>query len=101
LHQCAFTYASDLLLAPVTALNLETPGPLGGRTGRLRVFLTSLDHAVWFLRPFRADDWLLIVQRSPTAGDGRGLAHSSAWTRDGALVATVVQEAVLRPQRMP
>ncbi|MET8102705.1 acyl-CoA thioesterase domain-containing protein [Streptomyces sp. NPDC005236] len=98
-HMCALTYASDLMLAPVAALDVETPGPLREGPGSSRHFLTSLDHAVWFHRPFRADDWLLVVQRGPTTGDGRGLVHGGFWTRDGRLVASVVQETMLRPGR--
>ncbi|MGV9316629.1 acyl-CoA thioesterase [Streptomyces sp. NPDC003691] len=100
-HMCALTYASDLMLAPVAALDVELPGVLREGPGASRHFLASLDHAVWFHRPFRADDWLLVVQRGPTAGDGRGLVHGEFWTRDGDLVASVVQETVLRPRRTP
>ena len=99
LHTCALTYASDLLLAPATALALEPPRAV--REQPSTVFLTSLDHALWFHRPFRADAWLLISQQSRTAGDGRGLARSEVWTRDGRLVASAVQETVLRPLRLP
>jgi acyl-CoA thioesterase-2 len=97
LHTCALTYASDLLLAPVTALAVEPPRAVSSRPST--VFLTSLDHALWFHRPFRADEWLQISQQSRTAGDGRGLARSEVWTRDGRLVASAVQETVLRPLR--
>lgn len=97
LHTCALTYASDLLLAPTTALALEPPRTMSDRPST--VFLTSLDHALWFHRRFRADEWLLISQQSRTAGDGRGLARSEVWTRDGRLVASAVQETVLRPLR--
>ncbi|MEU5163452.1 acyl-CoA thioesterase II [Streptomyces sp. NPDC020875] len=98
-HMCALTYASDLMLAPVAALDVETPGPLREGPGSYRSYLASLDHAVWFHRPFRADEWLLVVQRGPSAGDGRGLVHGEFWDRDGGLVASVVQETVLRPGR--
>jgi acyl-CoA thioesterase-2 len=97
LHTCALTYASDLLLAPVTALALEPPRAVRAQPSTM--FLTSLDHALWFHRPFRADEWLLISQQSRTAGDGRGLARSEVWTGDGRLVASAVQETVLRPLR--
>jgi len=97
LHTCALTYASDLLLAPTTALAVEPPRTVSARPSTL--FLTSLDHALWFHRPFRADEWLLVSQQSRTAGDGRGLARSEVWTRDGRLVASAVQETVLRPLR--
>lgn len=63
------------------------------------MFLTSLDHAIWYHRPFRADEWMLFSQRSPTTVDGRALAFAEVWSRDGALIAHVVQEAVLRPRR--
>lgn len=99
LHACALTYASDLLLAPTAALHREQPRML--RTAPDTVFLTSLDHAVWYHRPLRADEWLLVVQRSPTAGDGRGLAYGDFWSHDGRLVASVVQETVLRTARPP
>jgi acyl-CoA thioesterase-2 len=63
--------------------------------------MTSLDHAVWFHRPFRADEWLLFDQASPTASDARGLAFGEFFDTDGILVATVVQEALVRPLRRP
>jgi acyl-CoA thioesterase-2 len=97
LHTCALTYLSDLMLAPTAALAVEPPR--GVRPLPATVFLTSLDHALWFHRPFRADEWLLIAQESRTSGDGRGLARSEVWTRDGLLAASVVQETVLRPMR--
>lgn len=98
-HESALVYASDLLLGPCAALGLEVPRPLRSRPAR--VYLTSLDHAVWFQRPFRADEWLLFSQRSPTAVDGRALAFGDVWTRDGRLIAHVAQEVVLRPLREP
>ena len=99
LHACALAYASDLFLAPATALATERPRML--RDEPPSVFLTSLDHAVWFHRPFRADEWMLFSQRSPTAGDGRGLAFAEVWSLDGRLIAHVVQETVVRPARAP
>jgi acyl-CoA thioesterase-2 len=54
---------------------------------------------MWFHRPFRADDWLLYDQESPTAQGGRGLAHGRLFTRDGRLVASVIQEGVIRVPR--
>ncbi|MGW8889080.1 acyl-CoA thioesterase [Streptomyces sp. NPDC055749] len=97
LHASALAYASDLFLAPTASLASEPPRML--RTGPASVFLTSLDHAIWFHRPFRADEWLLFCQRSPSASDGRGLAFAEVWNRDGRLIAHVVQEAVVRPLR--
>ncbi|SEL79520.1 acyl-CoA thioesterase [Streptacidiphilus jiangxiensis] len=97
LHACALAYASDLFLAPTGALDVERPRAL--RTEPSSVYVTSLDHAVWYHRPFRADDWLLFAQRSPTAADGRSLAFADVWSGEGQLVASVVQESVLRQLR--
>ncbi|MEV6697469.1 acyl-CoA thioesterase domain-containing protein [Streptomyces sp. NPDC051453] len=97
LHACALAYASDLFLAPSTAIPVEKPRPF--REEPSKVYLTSLDHAIWYHRPFRADEWMLFVQRSPSAVDGRGLAFADVWSRHGILIATVVQEAVQRPLR--
>ena len=69
LHACVLTYASDLTLLEAALL----PHVEGGVASR-QVDVASLDHAVWFHRPFRADHWLLYVQDSPNAGGGRGLA---------------------------
>ncbi|MFB7999266.1 acyl-CoA thioesterase [Streptomyces sp. NPDC056002] len=102
LHVCALAYCSDLSLAPTSALDQEALYPL--RKGPSQLAMASLDHAMWFHRPFRADDWLLFAQRSPSAGDGRGFNLGDFWTREGTLVASVVQEAVLRrrsPRRPP
>jgi acyl-CoA thioesterase-2 len=94
LQVCALTYLSDLTLASTTALHLQ-PHRFQ-RSEPTRALLASLDHAMWFHRPFRADDWLLFAQRSPSAGDGRGLAMGEFYDRDGVLVASAVQEALLR-----
>ena len=59
----------------------------------------SLDHAMWFHRRFRADDWLLYAQDSPAATNGRGLSRGLVFTRDGTLVATVMQEGLIRVAR--
>ena len=91
---CALTYLSDLTLAPTAALHLE-PHRFG-RKGPRRTALASLDHAMWFHRPFRADEWLLFAQRSPSASDGRGLAMGEFYDRDGHLVASAVQETLIR-----
>ncbi|WP_338703004.1 acyl-CoA thioesterase domain-containing protein [Streptomyces sp. Q6] len=94
LHLCALTYLSDLTLGSTAALDFEALYPL--RQGPPEAMLASLDHAIWFHRPFRADDWLLFTQRSASAGDGRGLNTGDFWTRDGTLIASVAQETVLR-----
>jgi acyl-CoA thioesterase-2 len=58
--------------------------------------VASLDHSVWFHRPFRADEWWLYDQVSPSASGGRGLVTARVFTEDGTLVATVAQEALIR-----
>jgi len=97
LHVCALAYLSDLTLASTAAMHLQLPR--AERKGPTTISLASLDHAMWFHRPFRADEWLLFAQRSPSASDGRGLAQGEFYTRDGRLVASVVQEALVRERR--
>ncbi len=90
-HACALTYASDLtLLDAVLSTHGEVWGP-GGFGG------VSLDHALWFHRPVRADEWFLYDCLSPSASGGRGLATGRMFSADGRHVATVVQEGLLRP----
>jgi acyl-CoA thioesterase II len=90
LHACALAYASDLtLLDSVLSVHGEVWGP-GGMVG------ASLDHALWFHRPFRADEWFLYDCWSPSAAGGRGLATGRMFTRDGRHIATAVQEGLLR-----
>ncbi|MFI6983176.1 acyl-CoA thioesterase [Embleya sp. NPDC050154] len=88
LHVCGLTYMSDLTLAGTAARPYIT--------NPAKLQMASLDHAVWFLRPFRADEWLLFAQASPSAQDARGLAMGEFYNHDGVLVASVVQEAVIR-----
>ena len=90
LHVCLLTYASDLtLLASVLVPH--------GAAHRARLQLASLDHAMWFHRPFRADEWLLYeCQARRRASGARGLATGRVFTQDGRLVATVVQEGLVR-----
>ena len=88
LHVCLLTYASDLtLLASVLAPH---PYPMS------EVALASLDHAMWFHHPFRADEWLLYECSSPSASGSRGLATGRFFTREGRLVVTAVQEGLVR-----
>jgi acyl-CoA thioesterase-2 len=93
LHTIVLTYASDMTLLDTSML------PHGGSWFDPSLFMASLDHAMWFHRPFRADDWLLYVQDSPSAHGGRGLARGLVFTRDGTLVATVMQEGLIRVAR--
>jgi acyl-CoA thioesterase-2 len=90
LHVCAVTYASDLTLLDSVML------AHGIAFDTRSVQLASLDHAMWFHRAFRADEWLLYVQESPAACGARGFARGSLFTRDGRLVVSVVQEGLLR-----
>ncbi|MEO8697680.1 MAG: acyl-CoA thioesterase II, partial [Acidimicrobiales bacterium] len=60
------------------------------------IMMASLDHAMWFHRSFRADEWFLYAQDTPSSSGGRGLARGSVFTRDGMLVASVVQEGLIR-----
>ena len=87
---CALTYFSDLTLVG-TAL-----APHGGRQPNRDLMLASLDHAMWFHRPFRADEWILFVQMTPVARSGRGLAYGLFYTEDGKVVASAVQEVLMR-----
>ena len=63
------------------------------------IMAASLDHAMWFHRPFRADEWLLYVQDSPNLAGSRGFARGLIFARDGTLVASVAQEGLLRRRR--
>src|SRR5579875_855866 len=90
LHVCLMTYASDITLVDTVLLRHG----LSFRDGRL--WAASLDHAMWFHRPFRADSWLLYAQRSPAAYGARGLARGEVFTADGELVVSVVQEGLIR-----
>jgi acyl-CoA thioesterase II len=90
LHAAVLTYASDLTLLSAAVL------PHGTYIGDPRLEPASLDHAMWFHRPFRVDEWVLYDQSSPSASGGRGLATGSLFAADGRLVATAVQEGLLR-----
>ena len=90
LHQCVLAYASDFTLLD-TALIAH---------GKLLfdpdIQLASLDHSLWFHRPFRADEWLLYSQDSPNAGGARGFCRGSVFARDGTQIASVAQEGLIR-----
>lgn len=90
LHSAAFTYASDMTLLGATLVPhdvyISSPGTQAA----------SLDHTIWFHRPFRADEWWLYDQWSPSASGGRGLAWARVFSQDGTLVASVAQEGLIR-----
>lgn len=90
LHQCMLAYASDFGLLG-TALR---PHQLSFVHRNLQA--ASLDHTMWFHRPFRMDDWLLYAMDSPSASGGRGFNRGNIFTRDGVLVASVAQEGLIR-----
>ena len=90
IHQAVLAYASDMTLLDSTLV-------AHGRTVFEReVQAASLDHALWFHRPFRADDWLLYAQDSPFTGGARGFARGLIFTRQGQLIASVAQEGLIR-----
>lgn len=93
IHQALLAYTSDFELL-VTALR-----PHGITNPRREVFGASLDHALWFHRPFRMDEWLLYDIHSPNANNARGLSWGKIYSRDGRLVASVAQEGLLRKRR--
>ena len=90
LHRNVLAYVSDYQLVSTATL------PHGIHFAEGNVQLASLDHAMWFHRPFRADEWLLYAMESPNASGGRGLALGRFFTRDGQLVASTAQEGVVR-----
>jgi len=94
LHQCVLAYASDFTL-------LDTALIAHGRfVFDPNLMLASLDHAVWFHEPFRADEWLLYAQDSPSSGASRAFCRGTLFTRDGRLVASTAQEGLVR-ERTP
>jgi acyl-CoA thioesterase-2 len=90
LHVCLMTFASDLTLLDSVLRRHNLSWSDGQTSG------ASLDHAMWFHRPFRADHWLLYDQESPIAAGARGLARGQVFTEAGDLVVSVVQEGLVR-----
>jgi acyl-CoA thioesterase II len=95
LHRCLLAYAADFNLLN-TACN-----PHGVRYLDGHLIMASIDHAMWFHRPFRIDDWLLYAMDSPSASGARGFVRGSIYTRTGVLVASVAQEGLMRVVRGP
>jgi acyl-CoA thioesterase-2 len=89
-HAALFAYASDMHILDTGLL------PLGFGWGEPTLGDASLDHAIWFLAPFRMDEWLLYALDSPGAAGNRFLGRGQVFTRDGRLVASVVQEGLIR-----
>jgi acyl-CoA thioesterase-2 len=93
IHQCVLAYASDMSL-------LDTSLAPHGRSLFEKDFMgASLDHALWLHRPFRADEWLLYAQESPSMIGARGFSRGLIYRRDGVLVASVAQEGLVRIRR--
>jgi acyl-CoA thioesterase II len=90
IHRCALAYASDLSLLDAALV------PHGRTVFEKSIMAASLDHALWFHRPFKADEWLLYAQDSPSATGARGFGRGLIFTRNGTLVASVAQEGLLR-----
>jgi acyl-CoA thioesterase-2 len=90
IHQCALAYASDMTLLDSTLI------AHGRSVFEPEIQAASLDHALWFHQPFRADEWLLYSQESPFSGGARGFARGSIFSSDGRLIASVAQEGLIR-----
>ena len=90
LHRNLLAYLSDYQLVATATL------PHGIRFEQGNVQLASLDHAMWFHRPFKLDDWLLYSMESPNASGARGLARGQFFSADGTLVASTAQEGLIR-----
>jgi len=93
IHVCVLTYASDISLLEAAARRA------GVSFADPEVMPASLDHAMWFHRPFRADEWFLYTSDSPSASGGRALCTGQIWSQDGTHIATVVQEGLIRRRR--
>ena len=91
IHRALLAYVSDMSL-------LDTAFLPHGKSIFSDMQVASLDHAMWFHRPFRADDWLLYAQDSPSAFGARGFSRGAIYRRDGTLVASVAQEGLIRPR---
>jgi acyl-CoA thioesterase-2 len=90
IHQAVLAYASDMTLLDTSLI------PHGQTVFDKNVQAASLDHALWFHRPFRADEWLLYAQDTPSASGARGFSRGSIFRQDGTLVASVAQEGLVR-----
>jgi|SRR5688572_30260897 len=93
IHQSVFAYASDLTIIETALV------PHGKTLFDSGLMMASLDHAIWYHRPFRADQWLLYSQDSPSAFGARGYNRGLVFSREGVLVASVAQESLMRPRR--
>jgi acyl-CoA thioesterase-2 len=90
LHRCLLAYVSDFYLLDTATL------PHGTSFLHTKLIMASIDHAMWFHRPLRVDEWLLYALDSPSASGARGFARASVFARDGRLVASTAQEGLIR-----
>jgi acyl-CoA thioesterase II len=93
IHQCVLAYASDMMLLDAALI------PHGRSVFSDDIMAASLDHALWFHRPFRADEWLLYAQDSPNLSNSCGFSRGLIFKSDGTLIASVAQEGLLRLRR--
>ncbi|MBB6093541.1 acyl-CoA thioesterase-2 [Povalibacter uvarum] len=93
LHRCLLAYASDYYLLGTAVMDARLA------VGPKNLQMASIDHAMWFHRPARADEWLLYVLDSPTSSSSRGFARGSIFSRDGTLVASTAQEGLVRRRK--
>lgn len=93
LHRCVAAFASDLVFLETSLLPHRRKGE--------KIISLSLDHSMWFHKPFKADEWLLFVIESPIASNGRGFNIGRMYTRSGELVVSVAQEGLIRRKMQP
>jgi len=93
LHRCLLAYVSDFFLLETATL------PHNSQLLQHTAVMASLDHAMWYHRPLRVDEWLLYSMESPSASGARGFAHAGVFARDGRLVASTAQEGLVRLKR--
>jgi acyl-CoA thioesterase-2 len=93
IHQCVLAYASDMTLLDTALI------PHGRTVFESSIQGASLDHALWFHRPFRADEWLLYAQDTPSAYGARGFSRGTIYNQRGELIASVAQEGLIRERR--
>jgi acyl-CoA thioesterase-2 len=95
LHHCLLAYISDYWLLDTSTM------PHGSSFLRGNLVMASIDHAIWFHRPGRVDDWLLYSLDSPSSSGARGFARGSFYSRDGVLIASTAQEGLIRLVQPP
>jgi acyl-CoA thioesterase-2 len=95
LHRCLLAYVSDYFLLDTATL------PHGGSFPHSSLIMASIDHAMWFHRPLRVDEWLLYAVESPSASGARGFARAGLFALDGRLVASTAQEGLVRIKKAP